>query len=174
MEGVMSLDNIETDRLLLIPVTYEITKGLSIGSVEEVEKLGIRTNGKWPRQDTMDILPFVNKDFEKCDVPTGFEFWMILTKDNRTVIGDIGFRGIPDEKGEVEIGYGLIEEVRGKGYGTEALVAMVNWAFAQDKVKCIKADCLINNFPSLTILQKSGFKEIKRDDELVYWKNFKI
>jgi ribosomal-protein-alanine N-acetyltransferase len=167
----MNLNNIETNRLVMIPVSYVIAKGLRVGSVEEVEKLGLFTRGKWPRQDTMDILPFVIKDFEnrEAQVATGFEFWMIALKDDMTVIGDIGFKGVPDDEGVVEIGYGLIEEEHGKGYGFEALTAMVNWAFSQAEVKYIKADCLINNISSITILKKSGFKEINRDSELIYW-----
>lgn len=33
--------------------------------------------------------------------------WMIVRKDNMKVIGDIGFHGKPDGKGEVEVGYGI-------------------------------------------------------------------
>lgn len=169
----MSLANVFTDRLILIPVTYKIIKELVKGNIEEVEELGIKTNGKWPRQDTMDILTFVNKAFEKCEEATGFEFWMIVIKENKFVIGDIGFKGIPDEDGEVEIGYGLIEEEQGKGYGFEALKTMIAWAFSQETVNSVKAECLIDNAPSIRILEKSGMKEIKRDNELIYWKTSK-
>jgi [ribosomal protein S5]-alanine N-acetyltransferase len=167
--GKMGLKNLHTERLILIPFTYHISKALAMGSVKEVEELGLKTNGKWPRQDTMDILPFILKDFERNGKPTGFEGWMIVLEMNMTIIGDIGFRGTPDENGDVEIGYGIIEEEQGKGYGFEAAKTMVDWAFSQDKVKSIKADCLINNVPSIRILEKVGMKETKRDNHLIYW-----
>ena len=165
----MVLNNLHTERLILIPFTYDISKALAMGSVKEVEELGLKTNGKWPRQDTMDILPFIIKDLERNGKSTGFEGWMIVLEGNRTIIGDIGFKGTPDENGDVEIGYGIIDEEQGKGYGFEATKAMVDWAFSQDKVKSVKADCFINNIPSIRILEKVGMNETKRDDQLIYW-----
>ncbi|QAA32189.1 GNAT family N-acetyltransferase [Clostridium manihotivorum] len=165
----MNLNNIITDRLILIPVTLEITQSLLEGSIKEIEKLGIGLDEKWPTNDTKDILPFINKDLEKSKIPSGFEFWMIVKKDSMKVVGDIGFKGKPDEKGEIEVGFGLVENERGKGFGFEALRAITDWAFSQKNVKVIKADCLIDNRPSARILEKVGMKEINRDQDLIYW-----
>lgn len=167
----MSLKNIQTARLILIPITLEITKSLIDGSSKEVEKLGIKTDEKWPTEDTMDILPIIKKSLENYKIPSGFETWMIVKKDNMQVIGDIGFHGKPDEKGEV--GYGLVEHERGKGIGFEVLRAIIDWAISQNSVKVIKADCLINNKPSARILEKVGMKEINRDDQLIHWEIIK-
>jgi len=43
------------------------------GSNKEIEKLGIKTDKEWPTEDTMDILPIINKSFEKDGIPSGFE-----------------------------------------------------------------------------------------------------
>lgn len=169
----MTLKNIYTDRLILIPVTLKITKSLLEYSTKEIEKLGIKTDEKWPTEGTMDILPIINRALEKDKIPSGFEFWMIVNKNNLLVIGDIGFHGKPNEKGEVEIGYGLSENARGKGFGFEALKAIMDWLNYQDNVKTIKADCLISNIPSARILEKVGMKEINRDQELIYWEFIK-
>lgn len=165
----MSLENIKTERLVLIPVTLDITRSLMQKKTDQLEKLGIVTDGTWPTNDTMDILPIINKSLEKDKIPSGFEFWMIIKKDNFKVIGDIGFHGKPDEKGEVEIGYGLIPEEWSKGFGYEAVRAIMDWTLSQESVKVIKADCLINNIPSARILEKAGMKEINRDTNLIYW-----
>lgn len=165
----MSLENIKTERLVLIPVTLDITRSLMQRKTDQLEKLGIVTDGTWPTDDTMDILPIINKTLEKDKIPSGFEFWMIVKKDNFKVIGDIGFHGKPDEKGEVEIGFGLISDERAKGYGYEALRAIMDWTLSQKSVKVIKADCLVENKPSATILEKAGMKEINRDTNLIYW-----
>lgn len=169
----MILKNIHTERLILIPVTLEITRSLIAGSSEEVEKLGIKLDKNWPTKDTMDILPIINNSLEKDKLPSGFETWMIINKSNMLVIGDIGFHGKPNEKGEVEVGYGLVEQERGKGFGFEALSAIMNWLDSQESAKIIKADCLIDNKPSARILEKVGMKETHRDNELIYWKFIK-
>jgi RimJ/RimL family protein N-acetyltransferase len=154
---------------MLVPVTLEITKALISGNNEGIEKLGIKTDKKWPTEDTIDILPIINNSLEKDKLPSGFEFWMIIIKDTMLVIGDIGFHGKPDEKGEVEIGYGLVEHERGKGFGFEALNAIMDWLSFQETVNVIKAECLIDNKPSTRILQKVGMKEVNRDHSLIYW-----
>ncbi|MEG1255356.1 GNAT family N-acetyltransferase [Clostridium sp.] len=169
----MNLRNIHTDRLMLVPVTLEITKSLLAGNSKEVEKLGIKTDKKWPRKDTMDILPIINNSLERDKIPSGFEFWMIVKKDNMQVIGDIGFHGKPNEKGEVEVGFGLVEHERAKGFGFESLNAIMDWLSFKESVKVIKADCLINNKPSARILEKAGMREINRDRYLIYWEFIK-
>lgn len=164
----MNLKNIHTNRLVLIPITLEITKSLINGSSKEIEKLGIKCDKEWPTEDTLDILPIINNSLEKNKMPSGFETWMIVDKANKIVIGDIGFHGSPNEKGEVEVGFGLVEHERGKGFGSESLNAIMDWLNFQESVKVIKAECLINNKPSAQILEKAGLKEINRDNELIY------
>ncbi|SFC40368.1 GNAT family N-acetyltransferase [Clostridium uliginosum] len=169
----MNLKNICTNKLILIPITLEITKSLINGSSKEIEKLGIKCDKKWPTEDTMDILPIINNSLEKNKIPTGFETWMIVDKNNKRIIGDIGFHGSPNEKGEVEVGFGLVEHERGKGFGFESLNAIMDWLNFQESVKVIKAECLISNKPSARILEKAGLKEINRDNELIYWEFIK-
>lgn len=163
------MKSIETTRLILIPMTLEVTESLMAESNNEVEKLGIELDENWPREDTKDILPIILESLEESRTPSGFEAWMIVKKDNMQVIGDIGFHGKPDEKGEVEVGYGLVEKERGNGIGFESLQAIVKWVDTQTSVKVIKADCLIDNKPSIRILEKVGMKEINRDRNLIYW-----
>ena len=153
---------------MLIPITLEITKSLINGCNKEIEKLGIKIDKNWPTNDTKDILPIIYETLEKDKIPSGFETWMIVRKDTMTVIGDIGFHGKPNENGEVEVGYGLVENERRKGFGLESLSAIINWALSQKNVKIIKAECLIDNIPSTRILEKVGLKEIKRDKNLIY------
>ncbi|SFB25954.1 GNAT family N-acetyltransferase [Clostridium frigidicarnis] len=169
----MNLKNIHTNRLILIPITLEITKSLINGSSKEIEKLGIKCDKKWPTKDTMDILPIINNSLEKSKISTGFETWMIVDKNNKRIIGDIGFHGRPNENGEVEVGFGLVEHERGKGFGSESLNAIMDWLNFQESVKVINAECLISNKPSARILKKAGLKEVNRDNELIYWEFIK-
>ncbi|HEX3022913.1 MAG TPA: GNAT family N-acetyltransferase [Lachnospiraceae bacterium] len=163
------INSLETGRLMLIPITLEIARELLQGGRKEMEKLGVIMDSNWPTDDTMDILPIILQSLEVSKEPSGFETWMIVRKDDRRVIGDIGFFGKPNEEGEVQIGYGLVKQEHGKGYGTEALKAIVDWALSQEEVKVIQADCLLDNITSASILRKVGMQETKRDEELIYW-----
>jgi ribosomal-protein-alanine N-acetyltransferase len=89
--------------------------------------------------------------------------WFIeLPKGER--IGDLCFKGL-SSNGTVEIGYGLLPEHWGKGYATEAVKAMVEWASKQPGVKDIEAETEENNIPSQRVLQKTGFVPLEKNGE---------
>ncbi len=88
------------------------------------------------------------------------------------VLGSIGFFGPPqpasDGTPEVEIGYGLVEDARGRGYATEAVTAMV--AAAETAGARVRASVLPGNEASIRVLAKCGFTELRgssEDGELV-------
>ena len=83
--------------------------------------------------------------------------WTITLKGTETFVGSIGFKGSANESGEVEIGYGIEEEHRRKGYGLEAVNAMMEWAFQNEKVYYIMAETLADNTASQGLLEKAGF-----------------
>ena len=95
--------------------------------------------------------------------------WLAILKAGNSIIGDLGFKGAPDDKGAVEIGYGLLEEYRGKGYATEAVEALVDWAWKQDGIHKIKAETLVDNQESISVLEKIGMKKVAESEEMVYW-----
>ena len=53
-----------------------------------------------------------------------YAIWMIELK-NGMRIGDLNFKGITAD-GMVEIGYGILDEQKRKGYATETVTAIVN------------------------------------------------
>ncbi len=87
-------------------------------------------------------------------------------------VGSIGFFGPPapadDGVAETEVGYGLVEEARGRGIATEALLGVLGPCDA-DGVR-IRASIAPDNAPSLAVAAKTGFTEIRgtnEDGELV-------
>jgi len=60
---------------------------------------------------------------------------------------------------QLEIGYGLIPDERGKGYGTEAVSLMVNYLFLSKENMRIQAQTALGNIASQRVLKKSGFKK---------------
>jgi RimJ/RimL family protein N-acetyltransferase len=71
------------------------------------------------------------------------------------LIGLSGFKGRP-RQGVVELGYTLLAQYQRRGLGTEAIKAMVDWAFAHG-VKCVAAETLPELEASQRLLRKSGF-----------------
>jgi RimJ/RimL family protein N-acetyltransferase len=91
-----------------------------------------------------------------------------VRKDTNTTIGGTGFTGYPNADGETEIGYMLDKQEHGKGYATEALNRLINWAFMHNHVKYIIAHTYEDNMPSRKLLLNCGFTEFKKKAENLY------
>ena len=84
-----------------------------------------------------------------------YAIWMIELKDG-THIGELCFKGITSD-GSAEIGYGIAAESQGHGYATEAVSALVDWAFKQPGTICVTAETEESNAASQRVLSKAGF-----------------
>jgi RimJ/RimL family protein N-acetyltransferase len=96
--------------------------------------------------------------------------WTIVHKEKNQMVADFCFKGTPGQAGEIEIGYGTYEEFQGQGLMTEALGAMIEWAFRQPNVNTILAETDQSNEASHKILTKNNFKQYKVVDAMIWWK----
>ncbi|HPG31012.1 MAG TPA: GNAT family N-acetyltransferase [bacterium] len=161
---------IQTKRLILEPLTIELIDAALSNNSKKIEELGYYVNSEWPENDLIDALP-VFKELLMQNGINGFNNWVITL--NKMIIGSAGFIGNPDENGETEIGFGIITSMRKKGYCFEAVSELINWAFHQNRVKSIKANCDETNSASISIIRKLGFSEGKRQNGLIEWKKFR-
>lgn len=86
------------------------------------------------------------------------------------MVGDICFVGEPNSEGEIEIGYGTYNEFQKKGFMTEAVGGIINWAKSQPKIFSILASTEKENIGSFTILLKNNFLKIGETETLFNWK----
>lgn len=159
-----------TNRLILIPFTIKICNDILNNNFETIERLGLKRGKKWPDSDTLETLPKIISNLSKVFLPTGFESWMIIKKETNEIIGDIGFKGLNKLNNNCDLGYGIIESERRKGYAEEAAKSLINWVLNNDSSITITASTLIDNENSIKLLQKLNFIEIIRDEILIYWK----
>jgi len=75
-------------------------------------------------------------------------------------VGQCGFVGPPDKDGVVEIAYGIEPDFQGRGYATEAAMALVSFASADPRVVTIRAHTLPQANASSRVLTKCGFNRI--------------
>ena len=85
-----------------------------------------------------------------------YAIWMIERKDG-THIGELCFKGL-SAKGIAEIGYGISEKYQNKGYATEVVKAVLEWAFAHPEVATVEAETGPDNAASKRVLEKCGFE----------------
>lgn len=110
--------------------------------------------------------PFVEKNPEHYQ---WFTNWLIVLKEENTAIGGIGLTGLPNENQETEVGYGIGLGYRKKGYATEALGCLCQWAFKHLELGTIVANTPVDLFNSQRVLQRAGFESAKADNELLRW-----
>ena len=92
----------------------------------------------------------------------GDEAWghrQVVERASGLVVGGIGFFGPPLDA-EVEIGYGIVPSRQGRGYATEALLAMIAMAWADARVRTVVAGTDPGNVASQRVLGKAGFRRI--------------
>ncbi|MDX5482080.1 MAG: GNAT family N-acetyltransferase [Hymenobacteraceae bacterium] len=169
----MGIKPIITERLLLLPFTLESATSLLGGDLGVLPKLGLQATNLWPDQEALETLPKIIRNLEVVRNPTGFESWMVVLREEMTVIGDAGFKGGPGMSGAVDLGYAIIEQEQRKGYGLEVAQALTEWALGHREVQCVTARCLISNAGSTSILKKLGMCEVGRDEDMIYWELYK-
>ena len=77
--------------------------------------------------------------------------------DDPTFVGRLE----PDVDGAVEIGYTIFPSDRGRGYATEAVAALVEWAAQSSQVEALLATVVRGNDASVRVLERvGGFVEI--------------
>lgn len=97
----------------------------------------------------------------------GWGDWLMLAGSAR--VGDLGFRGPPDDEGTVEIGYRVRDEHRRRGYATEAAGALVRWALAQEGVARVVATCERTNSGSIAVLERIGMRCVLERHGMLRW-----
>lgn len=80
--------------------------------------------------------------------------------DNGTAVGVAMLTDIDYKNGNAEVHIKLaVDNVRGKGYGTDALSAIVSYAFRELRLKCVYARVSLHNLASQGLFKKCGFEE---------------
>lgn len=82
--------------------------------------------------------------------------WVIELKETGRVIGSVGFMKLDDENDFCEVGYSLAREQWNRGLTTEALKAVLAFAFDQLRVNRIEAQHDVRNPASGRVMEKCG------------------
>ena len=175
--NTIEIEQLVTKSLILKPFTIPFCQNILKNDFSDLEKWNYQKGKSWPDMDVLATLPRIINNLTKVGYPTGFESWMIIKKDTKEIIGDLGFKGFNDKDENIDIGYGIIKEERRKGFAEEAVREIVKWAFSNEKIKEITANCLTSNSSSINLLNKFNFTRISVENEMIYWnlvyKNYK-
>ena len=138
-------DYMELHEYLSNPEIYVFEPGQPI-SLSEAEKLTIERAG-------------------------GTDFYAVVLKENRKMIGHLYFKQIDPQMMTWELGYIFNPSYHRKGYASEAARALVEYAFQYYKVHRIMARCDPENPASWKLLEKIGFRREGHFKQCVTFRN---
>lgn len=95
------------------------------------------------------------------------DFWAAVLKENNKLIGNV-YLALKDHN-NYEVGYVFNFAYQGKGYGSEAVKALANYAFCEKKAHRIFAECNPENTRSWALLERIGFKREGRLRKNIYF-----
>jgi RimJ/RimL family protein N-acetyltransferase len=87
---------------------------------------------------------------------------MILTEDGgpQRVVGSIGFHGPPDKENRLEVGYSVDPPHRRRGYASESVKALFDWAHREHGITRFVASISPDNEASLNLTAALGFHRV--------------
>ena len=163
---------IETERLLIKPLSYnQLVKYIQVDNSLETE-LNLNETSRTISAELKEaleqtILPHVADASKNYLYST---LWTVISKADNKMVGDLCFVGEPKANGEIEIGYGTYNEFQRRGFMTEAVGGMIEWAKQQPEVKAIIASTDKTNVESYSVLLKNNFTKTGGSEELFHWK----
>jgi ribosomal-protein-alanine N-acetyltransferase len=164
---------LSTERLELVAATIELCRAALEGRESLAQQLGAALPDDWPPplNDESAIRCVLDRlrEAPRPDEAAGWLLWFVLLQpgpqERRIVIGTAGLKGPPDETGAVEVGYSIVEGHQRRGYATEAVGRLIQWAFDHEAVQRVVAHTMPELTPSIRVLEKLGFTCVGCGDE---------
>lgn len=107
-----------------------------------------------PHTSVSESEALIGRFLNLWDQGSGFH-WVLSPSGGTEFMGAIGLRG---EGHRLELGYVLARQYWGCGFMSEAVTAVVDWAFSEPSVLCVGALCDIDNHRSARLLERAGFE----------------
>ncbi|MEZ4671947.1 MAG: GNAT family N-acetyltransferase [Anaerolineae bacterium] len=148
---------IVTARLQLIPIEQQHREAFARGKSVLGAALNVTVPHGWP-QFAEAYLPFAAESGDSA--ASEWQSYFFIHQQEKVLVGSGGFYGEPDAESVVEIGYEIATEYWNKGFGTESVRGLINYAFAHEAVQAVRAHTLAEPNASNRLLQKVGMRHI--------------
>ncbi|HHX70088.1 MAG TPA: GNAT family N-acetyltransferase, partial [Gallicola sp.] len=110
--------------------------------------------------DTKDAINFYQECVDNNELPFVLA---IELKETNHLIGDTGVNLVEGTEDEVEIGYSICCKHSGKGYATEAVIAMTNFVVETFGIKTLYGRVMKGNVASVKVMEKAGYQFLKEE-----------
>lgn len=94
--------------------------------------------------------------------PGGWVQLSVEQRDTGRLVGDVGLSLDEHEPGVIKIGYTMDPDFQGRGYATEAVTALVDYAFDGLGAEKVRAFASAENLASIRVAEKVGLRLAER------------
>ena len=94
--------------------------------------------------------------------PGGWVQFTVETLDEGTLVGDVGLCLDREDAGVVLVGYTMAPASQGRGYATEAIRALVDYALDTLDADVVRAYASADNIASVRVADKAGLLVVER------------
>lgn len=93
--------------------------------------------------------------------PGGWVQLSVEELDGDRLVGDVGLSPSDHEPGVIKIGYTISPDHQGRGYATEAVNALIDYAFDRLGAQTVRAYASAENIPSIRLAERVGMDLIE-------------
>ena len=161
-EDIEHIDSIrlKTDRLTLVAMNAELASLQGHDPDAFFTALDAQREFAWPPAEFAHTLELADELANSKEAP-GWRSWFCLLQlcegAPKRAVGMGGFMGPPDGAGTLNLLYAFSPSFREQGMATEAVTALLEWAFGHDEVKRIRAFTAPHLTAPIRVLEKTGF-----------------
>lgn len=143
---------LETERLIITKFDVSMAEDVHKNSLDEDNRRFVPDEVFETVEEAKETIEFLMSCYDSGEGPLVYP---VLLKDS-TNIGYVQL--VPVEEG-MEVGYHIAKEFTGKGYATEALKVLLQFAKTEKKLDKVYGICVSENAASKKVLEKCGFEK---------------
>lgn len=122
----------------------------------------VRRYQGWERTDPEAVRAEIEAMASRAAGDPGWVQFTVEDRASGRLVGDVGICGVAEEPGVVKVGYTIAPAFQGRGLGTEALRALVDYAFGTLGADRVRMYADADNLASIRVAEKAGLRFVER------------
>jgi aminoglycoside 6'-N-acetyltransferase len=110
----------------------------------------------WEHTDPDSVSDQIIEMAERVPGRDGWIQFTVFEIESGALIGDVGMCPSSSDEGVIKVGYTIAPAFQRRGYGTEALAALIDFIFANTDATTVRAYADADNLPSIRVAERAG------------------